>query len=202
MGLKDFQVMVCHDRNRQATPVEEVAQRICSYCNDIAMKKSIPIGLKCAILDSRKDTDGQVVETVVTISQDMDPNVVSSSCTKNSDAATTTIPNDTTSVKKSIFAGIDLDWIQQECVPHEGPFWIELTLHSDEERSANDSYTTSNATTSCCTQEGTVVHVSSQIYCHTRKGHSVVQLICGQMEGDVARTNRRWRRQLSGKRET
>eukprot|EP00978_Attheya_sp_CCMP212_P012223 scaffold30393_cov47-Attheya_sp.AAC.2 len=205
VGLKEFKVVVRHDRNAQVTPVEEVAQRICSYCNDMAMKKSIPIGLKCVILDSRKDTDGTwVTRTVVTISQDMDTrNVVSSSCTKNSDSATTTIPNDNTSAKKSIFAGIDLDWIQQECVPHEGPFWIELTLHSDEERtSANDSYTTSNASTSCCTQEGTVVHVSSQIYCHTRKGHSVVQQICGQMEGEVARTNRRWRRQLSGTRET
>lgn len=91
--------------------------------------------------------------------------------------------DDNESLPDRIFDGIDRSWDASLFLPEEGHFLVEITV---KELNETDEPRTSD--------EDSTVFVSLDCYRHSSRGAKAVEKICSRMEGELSRTNRRWRR--------
>lgn len=76
-------------------------------------------------------------------------------------------------------------------LPKEGHFLVDITLTTT--TGCNDS---SPGAMSSLHSHSSAVNVDIESYCHTKRGSQIVQRINREIQGDMQRTNRKWRRKL------
>ena len=85
--------------------------------------------------------------------------------------------DDAESLPDRIFDGIDCSWDANKFLPVDGHFLVEVTVTN-------------------CTDRRSFVSVRLDCYRHSNRGAKAVEKIRSQLQGEVCRSNRKWRRIL------